>query len=93
MVTELVLLLLSVSVVAVVAAATFVSEPDVGATNVTVYLTVSAGVKVVTVGQATMPAVLVPAFEALTKVPVTGNVSVITTLAASLGPRLVTWTV
>ena len=56
-------------------------------------MTVSAGVIVAIVGQVTTPPDSAPPFDALTNVPVAGNVSAITTLAASLGPLFVTWIV
>ena len=90
--TELVSLVATGSPVVVVAAARLVIVPVVGATNVTVYVTVSASVIVPIVGQVTTPPDSVPPFDAETNVPDPGNVSVITTLAASLGPRLVTCT-
>ena len=73
-----------------VLSAMFVSEPLAGAATVTVKLVVKPATKFVIVGQITVPLLLVPPPEALTKVALVGNRSLTMTLVALLGPRFVT---
>ena len=70
--------------------AVFVSAPLVGAVTTTVKLVDEPLASVAMVGQVTMPALVVPPPDALTNVPLLGNVSRVMTFVATDGPALVT---